>query len=297
VFASLNPGHLGIHVSLREGLVLAERFGFGGYDAQLDQLQAEVAVHGVEAVRDLFIGHGLRLGAWNIPFLVYEVSDEAYDAGMKELRALLPIAEALGAWRAGMWYMSGHDERSYDENFEFHVRRFQPVARLLADHGIRLGIEYMGAESWWRQYRHPFIHTLAGSRELARAIGPNCGQLLDCWHWHCAGETIGDLAELSRGEVVHVHVDDAPEGLSLAELKLTERRLPGTTGLVDLDGFMRSLARLGYDGPVTAEPFDENLNAMADEAAAALAARTTRSAVARAVPPPWTSEADAPRSF
>lgn len=285
MFPSLNPGHVGIQVTLREGLAMAERHGFGGYDAQLGELHAEVAATSVRAVRELYLEHGLRLGAWNIPFLVYEVSDEEYEAGLKTLAAWLPTAEALGAWRAGMWYMSGDNVRTYDENFEFHVRRFQPIARLLADHGIRLGIEYMGAESWWRQYRHPFIHTLAGSRELARAIGPNCGQLLDCWHWHCAGETREDLADLTCEEIVHVHVDDAPEGVPLKALDLIKRRLPGVTGLVDLDGFMQALARAGYDGPVTAEPFDSALNAMPAEEAAALTARTTRGAVARAVRP------------
>jgi len=282
MFASLNPGHVGLRVTLREGLALAERHGFGGYDAQLTELRAEVQATSVKAVRERFLEHGLRLGAWNIPYLVYEVDDAAYSEGLRQLADLVPLAEALGARRAGMWYMSGHNERAYAENFDFHVRRFQPVARLLADHGIRLGIEYMGAETWWRQYKHPFIHTLEGSRELAAAIGYGCGQLLDCWHWHCAGETRADLAVLEPGEVVHVHVDDAPAGVPRAQLHLTQRKLPGVTGGVDLDGFMIALARLGYDGPVTAESFDADLNELPPEEIASRTAKATRNAVARA---------------
>lgn len=282
MFASLNPGHVGLRVTLREGLALAERHGFGGYDAQLTELRAEVQATSVKAVRERFLEHGLRLGAWNVPYLVYEVDDAAHAEGLRQLAEWLPVAEALGARRAGMWYMSGHNERAYAENFEFHVRRFQPVARLLADHGIRLGIEYMGAETWWRQYKHPFIHTLEGSRELAAAIGHGCGQLLDTWHWHCAGETRSDLAALEPSEVIHVHVNDAPEGLTRTQLHLTQRKLPGTTGRVDLDGFMRALENLGYDGPVTAEPFDAELNRAPVEAVAARTARATRQAVARA---------------
>ena len=53
MFSSLNPGHVGISASLREGLALAERHGFGGYDAQLAPLHEEVTAHGATAVRDL----------------------------------------------------------------------------------------------------------------------------------------------------------------------------------------------------------------------------------------------------
>jgi sugar phosphate isomerase/epimerase len=45
---------------------------------------------------------------------------------------------------------------------------------------------------------------------------------------------------------------------------------------------MQALAAAGYDGPVTAEPFDAELNALPAEEAAARTARATRSAVARA---------------
>jgi len=53
--------------------------------------------------------------------------------------------------------------------------------------------------------------------------------------------------------------------------------------VIDLDGFMQALADAGYDGPVTAEPFDAELNALPAEEAAARTARATRAAVARAI--------------
>ena len=40
------------------------------------------------------------------------------------------------------------------------------------------------------------------------------------------------------------------------------RRLPGETGIIDIIGFLRALKRIGYDGPVTPEPFDEKLRRM-----------------------------------
>ena len=283
MFASLNPGHVGISVSLREGLALAERHGFGGYDAQLATLHEEMAARGAAAVREEFLQHGLRIGAWNLPFMPYHVTEAEWRDWLGRLPPLLAAARALGALRAGMWIMPGSDERGFDDNFAFHVARFQPVARLLADHGVRLGLEFIGPETSLRKFKHPFIRSVAAMLKLARAIGPNCGLLLDAWHWHCAGGTREDLRGLTRDLLVHVHVDDAPAGIPRAELIDNRRKLPCTTGVIDIDGFMQALADAGYDGPVTAEPFDPEVNALPAEEAAARTARTTRAAVARGI--------------
>jgi len=283
MYASFNPGHVGINVSWREGLALAERHGFGGFDAQLAPLHDEVTRHGAAAVRELFLKHGLRIGAWNLPFMPYRVTEAEWREGIARLTPQLATARALGARRAGMWILPGSDERAFDENFGFHVARFQPIARLLADHGIRLGLEFIGPETSQRAFQHRFIRSVAEALQLARAIGPNCGLLIDAWHWHAAGGTRADLHGLTREQLVHVHIDDAPAGIPLAELVDNRRKLPCTTGVIDIDGFMQALADADYDGPVTAEPFDPEVSALPAEVAAAQTGRTTRAAVARAV--------------
>ncbi len=284
MFASLNPGHIGIHGrSLRDSLALAERHGFGGLDVQLAPLHAEVGRLGANAVRDLFFAHGLRIGAWNLPFMPYRVGEDEYRRELAKLPPLLASAAALGARRAGMWILSGSDERAYDENFAHHVARFQPVARMLADHGIRLGLEFVGPLTSQRAFKHPFIRSLQETLALARAVGPNCGVLIDAWHWHCVGGTREELRALRRDLLVHVHIDDAPAGIPRDELIDSARKLPATTGVIDLDGFMQALAHADYDGPVTAEPFDEALSALPAEESTARTAKATRNAVARAL--------------
>ena len=282
MFPSFNPGHVGIQVSLREGLAMAERHGFGGFDAQLAQIHEEVLAHGAAATRDLFARHGLRFGCWNLPFMPYRVSEDEWRSWLDRLPPMLASAREAGALRAGMWILSGSDERAYAENMAFHVARFAPIARLLADHDIRLGLEFIGPETAQRSFKHPFIRSVRETSELARAIGPNCGQLIDAWHWHASGGTRADLHGLTCGQLVHIHVDDAPAGVSLDRLQDDRRRLPCTTGVIDIEGFMQALADAGYDGPVTAEPFDPEVSALPAESAAALTAKTTRHAVALA---------------
>jgi sugar phosphate isomerase/epimerase len=283
MFSCFNPSHVGITVPFREGLTLAERHGFGGYEVPLATLHEEVSACGAPAVRSLFIQHGLRIGAWNLPFVPYGVAETEWRGWLGRLPSMLASARDLGARRACMWILPGSNELAFDANFKFHVDRFRPVAELLAAYGVRLGLEFIGPETARRGFKHPFVHSVGTIMELARAIGPNCGLLLDSWHWHCAGGMREDLYGLMREFIVHVHINDAPPGVSPAELVDNRRRLPGATGVIDLDGFMQALADAGYDGPVTAEPFDTELSALSPEEAAAGTARATRAAVARAL--------------
>ena len=104
--------------------------------------------------------------------------------------------------------------------------------------------------------------------ELVDAIGtPNMGLLVDSWHWYTSHGTIAELLELSNKDIVHVHVNDAPAGIPVDQQVDNRRQLPVTSGVIDMKGFVNALAKIGYDGPVECEPFDQQLRQMDDEQA------------------------------
>jgi sugar phosphate isomerase/epimerase len=45
-----------------------------------------------------------------------------------------------------------------------------------------------------------------------------------------------------------------------------QRGLPGETGVIDIAGFLRALDEIGYEGPVTPEPFKDELKELPDDA-------------------------------
>ena len=47
------------------------------------------------------------------------------------------------------------------------------------------------------------------------------------------------------------------------------RRLPSETGVIDLVDFLKELKAIGYDGPVTAEPFSQRVRDLPDAEAVA----------------------------
>ena len=80
---------------------------------------------------------------------------------------------------------------------------------------------------------------------------------MDAFHWYTSHATVMDMARLSGDQVVYVHLNDAVAGRDADQQIDNERHLPGTTGLIDIVGFLQALDQIGFDGPVAVEPFDE----------------------------------------
>jgi len=268
LYKSLSPGAIGVQVAnLAEGLELAGRHGFEGYHFGI----GEAADLGVARVRDLAAAAGVRLSAWGFP-LSFRGEAQEYESSLKELPRLAAAAAALEVRRTATWIMPASDELTHEENFRFHVDRLKPAAVILADCGIRLGLEYVGPDTSRQGKKHEFVHTMAQMQELCRAVGPNVGFLLDAWHWYTSRETADDLRQLCAEQVVDVHVNDAPDK-PVAEQVDNVRALPGETGIIDIATFLGTLKQIGYDGPVMVEPFSDRLGQMAaQEACAAVAA-------------------------
>lgn len=282
MFPSYNPGHIGVKVPLEKGLDLASRHGFGGYDPGFDQVGELVEKRGAERARELFAARGLRVGASNLPFMPYRVSEEEWKRQLEgNLPKGLASLSAIGGQRLCMWILPGHDELEYEANFEFHVSRFQPIATLAEEHGVRLALEFIGPKTSLRRFKYPFIHDLDGMRKLVSAIGHGTGLLLDSWHWHTSGGTVADLDTIEEGELAHVHINDAPADVPLEEQIDNQRLMPCASGVIDMAAFMEMLQRVSYDGPVTAEPFDAKVNALEDpEEATAINAAAVKKAFA-----------------
>jgi sugar phosphate isomerase/epimerase len=167
--------------------------------------------------------------------------------------------------------LSFSDDRPFDENFKWHADRFRPIAKILRDYGCSLGLEFLGPKTIRQGHKYDFVHTAGGMLELCDAIGTgNVGLLLDSWHWYTAHGTIDELLKLKPGNVTYVHINDAPKGVPIDEQIDNVRRLPGETGVIDLVGFLKALNEIGYEGPVTPEPFSDKVKGLQPDEAAGM---------------------------
>lgn len=257
MFTSLNPRMIRLSLSFDETLQAARDYGFEG--VELDQT---ALVDGDPAkLKHRIQDAGVRVGGFPAP--VNTAADEAtYLEGLRALPDIAARAAAVGATRSTRGIRPWSDDRDWVENWRFTVQRMQPVAAILAEHGCRLGLEYIGPATSRQGHRYPFVHTMEGALALAREIGSGTGLLLDAWHWYTSKETPEDIARLTNADVVSVHVNDAPAGIPVDEQKDLERLMPGASGVIDIRGFLDALVALNYDGPVIVEPFDKTLEAL-----------------------------------
>jgi sugar phosphate isomerase/epimerase len=272
-------GNIGVSVPLPEAIGLASRHGFesvapdGGYlkslsTGQLGELQDELKAK------------KLVWGAAGLP-VEFRATERQFQYGMKDLPDQARALQQAGVTRMGTWISPGHDRLTYRANFDQHARRLREIGRVLSDHGIRLGLEYVGPKTSWSAMRFPFIHTMAEMRELIAAIDiPTVGLVLDSWHWYTAHETPADLLALKGPDVVACDLNDAPAGIPVDQQKDLVRELPCATGVIDLKSFLNALTTIGYDGPVRAEPFKADLKKLLPEQAVATTAEAMKKAFA-----------------
>ena len=266
MFKGLSPGAIGVRAgNLDEALAAAKTGGFGGVEFNPSEIADLIDSQGAEAARARFIESGIQPAGWGLP-TDWRGSEEKWQEGLAELPRLAKAAAAVGGTRVSTWVMPCSNDRPFEENYNFHVARFTPIAQILGDHGVSLGLEFIGPKTLWASQKYPFIHTMPEMLAMGREIGPNVGLLLDCWHWYTSHGTLDDLKALKPAQVVYVHVNDGPLGVPVDEQLDGVRGLPGTTGVIDIAGFLQALRGIGYDGPVVPEPFVDLSGLPSDEA-------------------------------
>jgi sugar phosphate isomerase/epimerase len=206
-----------------------------------------------------------------------------FEQGLKALPESARALQRAGVTRVATWLSPGHKSLTYVANFRQHARRLREVARLLGDHGVRLGLEYVGPKTSWSASRFPFVHSMAEMKDLIAEIGrDNVGFLLDSWHWYTAQETEADLLTLKAGDVILCHLNDAPKGIPVERQIDSRRDLPCATGVIEVKTFLGALLKIGYDGPVVCEPFSQELRNLSSEQKLEAVAAAMKKAVALA---------------
>ncbi len=258
---ALSCGMIGVRATPREAIELAHRYGFeavepsarflaGLSDDALAELLAEM-----KAKKLVWAAEGLPVQ--------FRAGDKEFQDSIKGLPDFVKGLKRAGATRVGTWLSPSHNTLTYLANFRQHVGRLREAAKILGDYGLRLGLEYVGPKTSWSKGRFTFIHTMAETKDLIAEIGcDNVGFMLDSWHWYTAHETPADILSLRAADVVCCHLNDAPKGVPVDEQVDSRRDLPAATGVIDLAAFLQALARIGYDGPIAAEPFRPDLRAL-----------------------------------
>ena len=267
MFASFNTRALGLNLAAPDTIEQAALAGFGGVDLLVrDLVNAGSNPRGLRARMDDL---GLRGGAWPLP-VDWRGDEGRFLADLADLPRYAEAAATLGLSRTGTWLLPETPEMPATQTdrdslrraaLEFQEQRLAPIARILGNQGIRLGLEVIGVESF-RSGRGMPLFTRFGDDlvdDLLRSLrreSPAVGLLVDAFHLHAAGEPMATAWARGVEPIVWVHVADLPAGPVPDRIAIRDhdRGLPGENSAIDLATLLRGLAIRGYDGPVTAEP-------------------------------------------
>ncbi|MBW7989743.1 MAG: sugar phosphate isomerase/epimerase [Planctomycetes bacterium] len=263
---NLGPGHIGVRANQQQALEYAVKYGFDSITPSPGEFQNKSTTE-IRDWLELMKEKGIRYGTSGLP-VEFRKDEKRFKTDMVRLPRQAAFLRQFGIKRIATWITPGHRELTYLQNFKQLKNRFREVANVLKDNDIRLGLEFVGPRTSRARSRFPFISTQIGMMELVEAIGTgNVGLLMDSWHWYTAHGTVEELLQLSNKDIVHVHVNDAPSDIEVDQQMDNRRALPVTTGVIDMKGFINALAKIGYDGPVECEPFDQELRSMENDAA------------------------------
>lgn len=263
---ALSPGSIGVESPQEEAIGLAHYFGYEAVQPNGRELAAFSSTRLSELPGELS-AFGLVWAAAGLG-VDFRKDEPLFQEGLRSWSREVKALQQAGVTRVGTWIMPTHDSLTYIQNFKQHVRRLQEIALIAEDHGMRLGLEYVGTKSLWSSKAFPFVHTMVETQELIAEIGkPNVGFVLDSWHWWTAEEGSADILALRNADVVSCDLNDAPLGIPRDKQHDTTRELPLSTGLIPIKDFLEALVQIGYNGPVRAEPFNKRLNALSNEEA------------------------------
>lgn len=263
---ALSPGSIGVESTQEEAIGLAHYFGYEAVQPNGRELAAFSSTRLSEFPGELS-AFGLVWAAAGLG-VDFRKDEPLFQEGLRNWSREVKALQQAGVTRVGTWIMPTHDSLTYIQNFKQHVRRLREVALIAEDHGMRLGLEYVGTKSLWSSKAFPFVHTMVETQELIEEIGnPNVGFVLDSWHWWTAEEGSSDILALRNEDVVSCDLNDAPGGIPRDEQHDTSRELPLATGVIPIKDFLEALVQIGYNGPVRAEPFNKRLNALSNEEA------------------------------
>src|SRR5205085_7150313 len=103
-------------------------------------------------------------GATGLP-VQFRGDDAAFERDLKALPDRAASLQRAGATRMGTWLSPTSSSLTYLANFRLHAKRMREVAKVLGDHGVHLGMEYVAPKTSWTARRYPFVHTMAEMKD------------------------------------------------------------------------------------------------------------------------------------
>jgi sugar phosphate isomerase/epimerase len=253
-------GHIGHIVKDFESMCeLAARHQFSGVNIDMDS----VLQIGVDEAKKILQQHQLKAASFGLPIdlfgeeaaFLYQTDNFERDANIaRQLDCALVLA-----------YLPPFSTKlNFNDLFIQTSKRLCQIKSIFVQYDLKIGFEFIGPTETRLTTKHDFIHTIDGVRALIASAGfyGYGGIKLDIHHWQNSGAGLLDLQHLDREYILYVELNDGLPGYDLFAMPEFERALPLSTGVTQVEAFLKMLQKKGYQGPVVVEPWNRAIQAM-----------------------------------
>jgi len=214
----------------------------------LTKLEAFLGSHAIDDVKRLTGEQGLELAAAAAQGGILLAQGDARRESFALFERRLKICHVLQV--PTLVVVSDFDTQVGAADYERAVVSLKQSARLAADHGVRLALEFQG--------RSQFCNNLSTAASLIDQCNePNLGICFDVFHYYTGPSKFEDLALLSPENLFHVQVSDLP-GVPRELAGDSDRVLPGD-GDFQLAPIIDHLTTIGYAGYVSVELMNSHI--------------------------------------
>lgn len=235
-----------IEAGLVEDVECAKKAGFELIEIWKSKLLNMLKKDGVENVKSLFERHRLK------PVTINSIEQitffENEQEKLKECEQLCKLAKELGV--EGIVVVPGFlkgfvDEKTIEDESVKMLKKMADVAKKFS---VKLGFEFLG-------FPNCSVNKIDSAWKIVRKVNEeNVGVIVDTCHFFAGGSRLEQLEKIDPKKILIVHVNDLPK---LKDVKDSDRVMPGD-GILPLKDFFATLKRIGYDGAVSVELFNED---------------------------------------
>jgi sugar phosphate isomerase/epimerase len=208
----------------------------------LTKLENFLEGHSIDDVRRLVADHDLTVGAAAAQGGILVAQGDARRESFALFERRLNVCRDLGV--PTLIVVSDFHSPVSESDYERTIVSLKQAARLAADRGVRLALEFQG--------RTPFCNNLSTAASLVEQCQEtNLGLCFDVFHYYIGPSKFEDLRLLSCENLFHVQLSDLA-GVPRELAGDSDRVLPGD-GDFELTPIVNHLRAIGYAGHVSVE--------------------------------------------
>ncbi|USK31531.1 sugar phosphate isomerase/epimerase (plasmid) [Bacillus sp. CMF21] len=246
----LSRAGIGDIEDIEQFIQLASDYKFEAIETDGKSLRDLMEVEGLDNTKALLNHNNIQISAIGLQ-VEWRKTEEEFRGGLNRLIRDAEVAASLGCTSSTTYILPSTDQNAA-HFMALAISRLRTCAQILGAFGIRLGLEFVGPHHLRTAWKNPFIWNMKETLDLIDAIDEkNVGLLIDSYHWYTNELCIEDILQLDNSQIVHVHINDAPN-VPITEVLDNDRLYPGE-GVIDLVGFLKALKRIGYKGAVSQE--------------------------------------------